>query len=200
MFRSLALLLCVAPITLACSSGGGGGGSGTGGSGTGGSGTGGGSNADCTTACAKQTAAGCPNEESAQECMAVCQAYSNQCSSEIAPFLDCIINTATFSCSASGEAQTQGCESQQKAGASCTACVQVPGDSACGVCGKASCCPVFTTYVTTADAQAYTDCINGCTNPTCAQNCDNQYPAASTAFQTVVGCLTTNCASECAGP
>jgi hypothetical protein len=43
------------------------------------------------------------------------------------------------------------------------------------------------------DAPSYIDCINACTDQTCTDACDAQYPGPSQAFGAVFGCIVNGC-------
>ncbi len=204
---SISLLVSGAALALAlgCSSGGSGGGtggSGTGGSGTGGSGTGGGSSATCAQACAHIAAANCPSEDSEALCTSDCQTEIMSvaaCQSQANALAGCV-NGAAISCASDGTADLSTCNSQILAFNACAACEAVASDTACDTCGKQQCCNEAKTYFSDPDLPGLSDCFDACSDPTCQQGCQSQYPGAFAKVKAYLDCQANNCSAQCQSP
>jgi hypothetical protein len=65
------------------------------------------------------------------------------------------------------------------------------------MCIKGMCCNETNACANDASCVALLNCIAGCADATCAQNCSSQNPNGLTALQPLLTCTQTKCGTQC---
>jgi len=81
-------------------------------------------------------------------------------------------------------------------GDECTFSMDQGGD--CDICWHAACANECTATMKEPSLNDYMDCYYGCSDATCTDQCDAQYPTVAAAFTAMSDCIGGNCATECA--
>ena len=72
-------------------------------------------------------------------------------------------------------------------------------DPACNACLTTACCTEGTTCNANTACAAISNCVQACTDETCARGCLTANPAGTADYNSLTGCVSNNCTSECGG-